>query len=62
MIIKNKAAQQKTIQDERISFLADISYSKVNNYIDNLFSNLNTGQRTYLKKLTKLVLYLVKRN
>lgn len=61
-IIRNKVAEQKIIQNERISFLADIEYSKVNNYIDNLFSNLNTAQRTYLKKLTKLVLYLIKRN
>lgn len=58
MAITNKLDEFKTKQDERLSFLADISYQKIDAHIDNLFPNLNVAQRNYLKKLSKVVLYL----
>lgn len=61
MTITNKVNELKAEQNERISFLADIPYSAVDGYIENLFSNFKTGQKGFLKKLTKLVLYLIKK-
>lgn len=61
MVIKNKLNELESKQSERLSFLADISHQKIDSYIDNLFSNLNVAQRNYLKKLSKLVLYIEKK-
>lgn len=59
MAIKNKQAELKGRQDEVLDMLKDISYSKVDNYIDNNVTSLATA-KAYLKKLTKLVLYILK--
>jgi len=59
MAIKNKRAELKARQDEVLDILKDIPYSKVNTYIDNNVTSLATA-KAYLKKLTKIVLYLVK--
>ena len=59
MAIKNKRAELKARQDEVMDILKDIPYSKVNTYIDNNVTSLATA-KAYLKKLTKIVLYLVK--
>lgn len=59
MAITNKVNEKKTKMDEVVAFLKDIPYSKVNSYIDNNITTLPKA-RTYLKKLTKVVLYLAK--
>ncbi len=61
MAIKNKANDLKVENDERISFIADLPYSAVDDHVENLFSNLSAEQKAFLKKLTKLVLYLIKK-
>jgi len=59
MAIKNKRAELKVRQDEVLDMLKNIPYSKVNDYVDNHVTSLATA-KTYLKKLTKIVLYLLK--
>lgn len=59
MVITNKTSELKSKSDEIVAFLKDIPFSKVDSYIDNHVTNLQTA-RTYLKKLTKLILYLIK--
>ena len=59
MAIKNKADELKSRSDDVINFIKTIPYSKVDSYIDNHVTNLQTA-RTYLKKLTKLILFLIK--
>ena len=59
MVIKNKASELKSKSDEIVAFLKDIPYSKVDSYIDDHVTSL-VSARAYLKKLTKVVLYLIK--
>ena len=59
MAIVNKADELRSRQREFISMLQEIPYSQVDSYIDNHVTSLSSA-RTYLKKLTKVVLYLVK--
>ena len=59
MAIKNQKAKLKARQDEVVDMLKSLSYDKVNTYIDNNVTNLSTA-RAYLKKLTKIVLYILK--
>ena len=59
MAIINKTSELKSKSDEIVAFLKDIPYSKVDDYIDQNVTNLASA-RTFLKKLTKAVLYLIK--
>jgi len=59
MAIKNKRAELKGRQDEALDILKEVSYSKVNDYVDNHVASLATA-KAYLKKLTKIVLYILK--
>jgi len=60
MPVTNKINEEKTKVDEIAAFLKDIPHSKVNSYIDANVTSLATA-RTYLKKLTKIILYLIKK-
>ena len=59
MVIKNRANELKSKADEIATFLKDIPYSKVDDYIDQNIMNLQSAKE-FLKKLTKIVLYLIK--
>lgn len=59
MAITNKTSELKAKSDEIVAFLKDIPYSKVDSYIDDHVTSL-VSARAYLKKLTKVVLYLIK--
>jgi len=59
MAIKNKRAELKLRQDEVLDMLKDIPYNKVNDYVDSHVTSLATA-KAYLKKLTKIVLYILK--
>ena len=59
MVIKNKISELKSKSNEMIDFIKNIPYSKVDSYIDQNISNLQSA-KVYLKKLTKLILYLIK--
>lgn len=59
MTIVNKVDELKSRADEIVDLIKTIPYSKVDNYIDQNVTNLQSA-RSYLKKLTKLVLYLIK--
>ncbi len=59
MKITNKKDELKSKSDEIINILKDIPYSKVDSYINDHVTSLQTA-RTYLKKLTKVILYLIK--
>ena len=58
MAIKNQKAKLKARQDEVVDMLKSLSYDKVNNYVDSQISDPATAK--YLKKLTKIVLYILK--
>lgn len=59
MAIVNKKDELKAKSDEIVDFLKDIPYSKVDSYIDENITNL-ANTKTFLKKLTKVILYLIK--
>lgn len=59
MAITNKVNELKSKSDEIANVIKNIPYSKVDSYIDQNVINLQ-GAREYLKKLTKIVLYLIK--
>ena len=59
MAIKNQKAKLKLRQGEVLDMLKNIPYDKVNDYVDSHITNLATA-KTYLKKLTKIVLYILK--
>ncbi len=59
MAIINKTSELKTKSDEIATFLKDIPYSKVDNYIDQNITSLASA-KAYLKKLTKVILHLIK--
>ncbi len=59
MKIINKTSELKSKSDEIVNILKDIPYSKVDSYINDHVTSLPTA-RTYLKKMTKLILYLIK--
>ena len=59
MAIKNQKAGLKARQDEVLEMLKAMPYDKVNNYVDTNVTSLATA-KAYLKKLTKIVLYILK--
>jgi len=59
MAIKNKIEDIKTKQQEIRAFLENVPYKKVDNYIDKNVTDLKTA-KAFLKKLTKVVLYILK--
>lgn len=59
MAITNKIDELKLKSDEIVDFIKNIPYSKVDSYIDENVTNL-TSARAFLKKLTKVILYLIK--
>jgi len=59
MVIKNKADELKAKSDEKVAFIKTVPYSKVDSYIDENVTNLASA-RMFLKKLTKILLYLIK--
>lgn len=61
MGIINKVSGLKSKQDEIIAFLADIPYSKVDDYMEKNIKTMKDA-KIFLKKLTKLVLYIIKEN
>lgn len=60
MAITNKVNEEKTKMDEIVAFLKNVPYSKVDSYIDSNVTSLAKA-RAYLKKLTKVLLYLMKK-
>ena len=61
MAIRNKIRDIQAKREEFISMLEDMPYSRVDTYIDKKVTSLASA-KVYLKKLTKIVLYLVKEN
>lgn len=59
MAIVNKVDELQTKQAEILNILQNISYDKVDSYIDNNVVDLPSA-RLFLKKLSKLVLYFIK--
>lgn len=59
MAVVNKVDTQRARLSETMLFLENVPYSAVDSYIDSHVTNLASA-RLFLKKLTKLVLYLVK--
>jgi len=59
MAITNKVEDLRTKENEFMAIIESIPYSKVDSYIDNNINDLQSA-KTFLKKLTKIVLYLVK--
>ena len=59
MAITNKTNELKSKADEIVDILKNISYNKVDSYIDQNVTNLQST-KAYLKKLTKVTLYLLK--
>jgi len=49
------------LKGEMETLVENLSYTKVDTHIDNVFGNLTTGQKNSLKNLYKVVLYLAKR-
>ena len=50
------------LKDELETLVENLSYTNINTHIDNTFSNLSLNQKTSLKNLYKVVLYLAKRS
>jgi len=62
MTIKNKINELKAKQVQRLSFLDDLSPQKIDAHIDNLFPSFNVAQKTFMKKLSNLlILHLEKK-
>ncbi len=61
MAIINKIDELQSKQAEMSDILQDVSYDAVDGYIDNNVVDLASA-RAFLKKLSKLVLYMVKEN
>lgn len=59
-MITNKVEELRGKENEMLSIIESIPYSKVDDYIDNNIKDLKSA-KTFLKKLTKIVSYLVKR-
>jgi len=59
MAVINKIQELQDKKNEYLSLLESIPYSKVDDYIDKNITNLASA-KTFLKKLTKLILYLIK--
>lgn len=59
MAIKNQEVELKARQDEILDMLKAMPYDRVNDYVDASVTSLATA-RAYLKKLTKIVLYILK--
>ncbi len=59
MAIKNKVNELTARQHEFLALLEEMPYSQVDTYINNHVTSLATA-RAFLKKLTKIVLYLIK--
>jgi len=59
MAIKNQIEDIKSRHQEIRTFLESVPYKKVDNYIDNNVTDLKTA-KAFLKKLTKVVLYILK--
>lgn len=59
MAIKNKTSELKSKSDEIVEFLKKIPYSKVDAYIDKNVTDIRNAKQ-FLKKLTKVILYLIK--
>lgn len=54
-IVDNNSLKQDLVQ-----FVKDLTYSKIDTHINNVFGALTTAQKESLKKLYKCVLYLAK--
>jgi len=59
MAIVNKVDELQGKQAEMLAILKEISYDKVDSYIDNNVVNLPSA-KAFLKKLSKIVLWQVK--
>ena len=59
MAIKNRIEEVRAKRQEIRAFLENIPYSKVDNYIDQHINDLKSA-KAFLKKLTKIVLFLIK--
>lgn len=59
MAIVNKVDELQNKQTEILAILQNISYDKVDNYIENKVVDLPSA-KTFLKKLSKIVLWQVK--
>jgi hypothetical protein len=60
-MVRNKVDELQSKQAEILNILQNISYDKVDSYIDSHVVDLPSA-KTFLKKLSKLVLYVVKEN
>lgn len=59
--------QEEADEQERMSLLAEkqaliasLTFADIDNHIENVFGSLNANQKTSLKRLYKVVLYLAK--
>lgn len=59
MAITNKTTELKSKSDEIVEFIKKIPYSKVDAYIDQNVTDFQSA-KVFLKKLTKVLLYLIK--
>jgi len=59
MAIKNQIEDIKIRHQEIRTFLENVPYNKVDNYIDQYVNDLQSA-KAFLKKLTKAVLYILK--
>jgi len=49
------------LREQIMSFVEDLTFSQIDNHIENVFGILNEAQRTSLRRLYKAVLYLSKK-
>ena len=59
MAITNKVSELKSKADEVVDILKNIPYNKSDDYIEQHIVDLQSA-KGFLKKLTKVVLYLIK--
>jgi hypothetical protein len=50
----------RTLKAELRTLVSDLTYAKIDTHIDNVFGGLTTAQKTSLKRLYKVVLFLAK--
>lgn len=59
-IIPASEAEKASMVEDMAAMIADMGYSDVAQTVENLFGNLSTGQKTYLKRIGQAVIYLLR--
>lgn len=49
------------LREQVANFIEDLTFSRIDNHIENVFGTLNEAQKTSLKRLYKAVLYISKK-